>query len=152
MERKHERVLVTTDERTAHLYRCAPDESGRWTLELRDSLRNTEEDSHEHHRPTQLGRGPAGTSPHTVTPAHEHEEERQRFAHEVVGWLSTHADPDSHPLVFAPPRFLGELRSQEARLSHGIELHPGELCGLGPKQLARQPAVIEALNAAVHAG
>lgn len=141
--------IVTSDERRAAMFSCRKVHGGRWHVEPHSSLENRWEDSHEHHRPSALGRGPsANAAQHFASTGHADEEEHRRFAREVEAWLAHAIKALGLTLVsvFAAPRFLGLLREDHAKLGGIVELHGGEFTRLRAQELAEHPAIRAVLD------
>lgn len=146
--------IVISDQRSARLFVRASEPGGRWRLEERSRLENRHEREHEHHRPDLLGRGAPPTAAaaagpqHLVSQGHTREEEARRFAREVAAWLGEqrHACSLDRITLFAPPRFLGLLREEQAPRA-AVEMVEGELAGVPPHALASHPAILAAFGA-----
>lgn len=144
-------LLFVVDSRTAHACTCHRSESGTWKIETLDSVTSQWEDYHEHGRPSSLGRGPtANAAQHFASRGHETEEEVRRFARDAAEWISgvlaAQRSPNAH--VFAASRFLAPLRNALGAHAESVSLHEGEFTRLRPGELAAEPAIVEALNAA----
>ena len=148
--------IVTADHRRAAIYELTKTSVGTWHADERRAIESTHEDEHEHHRPSLLARGPRpNESGRAASWGHEIEEEQRRFARETASWLSGAIAQLSvgHVHVFAAPGSLGLLREEIARLTdHAhlaphLTLHEGELAGLDVGELAKHPAIREALRA-----
>lgn len=139
---------------------------GEIRLEELRSIANTHEAEHEHHRPSLIGgaerRGGGGAThaaahaaPHAVAPGHDVDESHRRFAKEVGAWFervaaeSLRGAVGGRPIVFAPARFLGVLRTSFG--DHGLQAdwHEGEYANLLPHQLVGHPTIQRALEAAM---
>jgi hypothetical protein len=155
--------IVTADLNRAALFSCRHTPGGALHVEHIRSLENTHRNQHEHHRPTQmggaerrgsLGRSAAAAAPHTASLGHEIEEEQLRFARDVKPWLNQAAKDvgDGHLSVFAPPRFLGLLRSEMGAPGSAhdpadrMDLCEGELGHLRTHELAVHPAIVTAVT------
>lgn len=153
--------LVIADGRTSSLYECHTS-PGSMTLAPVGMFVNIHAGTHEVGRPCQLGGAEragsrlssgAAAAPHTVAEGHAAEEERRRFANDLVGWIDSHAG--RHPgriVVFAGPRQLGLLREVVAghaapSNAERIALYEGDLSPLNPDELAAHSAVREAMAA-----
>jgi hypothetical protein len=143
--------IVVVDQRIARLVSLQKEPGGRWHAEERGTLESRWEDYHEHHRPDALG----GRS----APAHEHlspgfsetegQEERSRFARDVVRWLEHDRKvlSDEQGLtLFAASGFVGALLAELEKLHRCPEVHELELTRLRPEELAEHPAVRRAVG------
>lgn len=142
-----DRWIATVDERRARLFRCTPIDNRPWHLEETETLRSPYELEHERGRPSMLTGAP-GPQPALAGHGHTLEEEQQRFARDVAGWLESKASQlESTPVkVFAPPRFLGMLRGRfSKRTEPKVELIQCELSSVPQHELAKHPAVTRAL-------
>lgn len=148
--------LVTADARRATLFSCQRLPGGGLHLEPQRTIENVHEAEHERHRPMLAGgaerrgsiaRSGARAAPHTVATGRTAEEEDQRFAREVGGWLSTARRELAlgTMTVFAAPRFLGLLREQPG-FDGAEEMHAAELSQLPAQELALHPAVLRAVT------
>lgn len=143
--------IVISDQRSARLFVRASEPGGRWRLEERARLHNRHEGEHEHHRPDLLGRGAptAAAGPQRlVSEGHTREEEARRFAREVAAWLGEQRGACSLDRItlFAPPRFLGMLREEQAPRA-AVEMLEGELTGVPVHELASHPEILAAFGA-----
>ncbi len=163
--------FAVVDERHARLLRLELAFGDRPHVDEEARLETEWEDEHQHCRPAMLGRasaglapgpGPgAGPRPSYASRGHEKEEERKRFARDIRGWLDTEGRRRGLAVVtvFAAPRVFGDLRTlvDSATIAAGdasagdpgrgpaIDLHELELTRLRPDELARHPAVREAM-------
>lgn len=146
-------TVAMVDLGQAILYRPCLSSMGSLRLERAARLRN-----HWQHLPVQSrpmmsasGRG-AAAMVHLIDEnrSGSAEEMERRFARALVEWLRSHGgkSPEARTVVFAPPHFLGRLREVHA---DGFELVHGDLTKLTASQLARHPAVIEALFGSIRA-
>jgi protein required for attachment to host cells len=147
------RWVLTADERYAHLYTARPAADGkRWQLERHDSLESRWEDYHEHRRPTMMDGPPTSASTQHSTQSYsemEQQEESRRFARDIHRWLGEalkKEHDDGEIIVFAASRFLSPLRNELSSLGDRATLHQAELTRLRPAELAKHPAVTEALG------
>jgi protein required for attachment to host cells len=134
------RWFLTADDREARLFSIEASPGGHVHVEILDARRGEDHHERERGRPSELGDRPYGG-----------EEERRRFASEIRTWAAEVAAERgiSRLPVFAAPRMMGELRSQLEHHPIGvgqphalqIELHPSELGGLNPSELADHPAI-----------
>ncbi len=142
------RWMVTADVRRARLLSLRELPDGRWRAEEHGALESRWEDFHEHGRPSALGRGPvASASQHFASIGHEPEEQRRRFARDVMAWLVSNSEQLSidQVNVFAPPGMLGTLREEVVSGPVRIALLEGELTRLSPHELEAHPAVMSAV-------
>jgi protein required for attachment to host cells len=115
---------------------------GRFHVEERESIENHSEE-HEHGRPSPRA-GRSGNS--YASEGHEDEHQLRRFAKQVVAWVDGHLarHPGGRVTLFAPPRFLGELRKLfPPALASRIDERQADLTHLSAAGLAKHPAVLE---------
>ena len=141
-------LLVVSDPRQASLFRGTIESPARIRLTTSESLANPwmihAADFQEHQRPTMLERGYSNTArQHGAAVGHESLELESEFALEIARWIHTQraASPSSAVAVFAPPRFLGQLRNALTPLVGAIELFRGEFAGLTREEVASHPTI-----------
>lgn len=142
----HEHWFVTADSRRAILFRGSKDEHDRLRLAEDRSVLNVHENDHEHQRPSALGRvASSGAAPSFASFGHGDEECQRRFARDVCAWLRKAHEQLQFPTVtvFAPPEFIGHLRTELNGLSSKVELRRAELTKLPKGELATHPAILE---------
>ena len=137
----------------AELMSCHRRVDGSIELTPDASLANRWNDFHEHGRPTMLGKGPsANASQRPASEGHEREEMRDRFVRDVADWIAgrVRARRAERVRLLAGPAMVGCLRREAERLAKGlgveIDCREGEFTRLGPTELERHPAVVEALE------
>lgn len=137
--------IALVDARAGRLLHGRPQPAGRYRLDEQDAIHNQWE-QHQRGRPSPLS-GKDGRSYASV--GHEDEQMAQRFAKDVVKWLEKQtAKRDIDRLaVFAPPRFLGELRkAYPASLAGRIEEREGDYVNMRNGELLGNPAIREAIG------
>lgn len=115
----------------------------RCHVEEVDRIENTWE-GHEQGRPSMLAA--RGTPSSYASRGHEVEEEQQRFAREVAGWLEGQIQRRGIDgvMIFAGPPFLGALRRAcGANLGQRCEVKNANLAGLSAAELAGHPLILE---------
>ncbi len=137
--------FVVADAGIGRFCECSRTKTGRLHVdELSIIEYQTEE--HEHGRPSPRA-GKNGNAYASV--GHEDSHQLHRFAKEFTGWLEGNMrklDVAKLP-IFAPPRFLGELRKvYGAQLVKRIEELQADLTGLSTAALAKHPSVEELVS------
>jgi protein required for attachment to host cells len=134
------------DTARARFFKCQFGESRSCHIEELESLIDRWE-PHLRGRPQPLH---SKTGHAWTAPSHEDEEMRLRFARDVSGWVDRLVKQYGvHRLVvFAPPRFLPDLRRSWVENHHIVEEHEAELMHLTRAQVADHPAVRSALGLA----
>lgn len=105
-----------------------------------DTLDN-EWEAHQHHRPSPL----RSKDNHShAAPPKEDATLRRHFAKDVAEWVEKKMHAHDVPALelFAPPRFLGELRKvMPDGLRSNLREHEGDLVYMGPSELQKHPGV-----------
>lgn len=137
-------LIFVVNQRGGRLLRATLAPNGRQRLDLVDVVETDwKEQAHERGRPSPR-RGRQGNS--YASAGHEPETFVHRYAKEVAAWIEQKLGKD-RAMLFAPPRFLGELREVlPARLSARIDEHEGDLGYMSPADLARHPLVAAVLD------
>jgi len=136
----HRAWLVVADTHRAKLLECSPTPTGRCHVEERDAIEQQWE-GHEHGRPSPLA-GKTGNS--YAARHHEAEEDIQRFARQLIEWLTKAVEINdiSRMTVFAPPRFVGALRKVcPDRLAGVLDVRVGDLMNLPADALPAHPLI-----------
>lgn len=143
------RWACVVDHRRGRLVQCEKSPGGSWRVDADRSITNEWEDLHEHGRPSGLSAGAArGHAQSHAAPARETEEERRRFAKDVIEWLEkeVRSRKIERLPVFAPPKLLGALRSQWPKaLAPHVREHEADLAHLDDNRLTENQRFIDAL-------
>lgn len=147
-----EHLIVLADGRRASMFACGRTPLGGVQLERVATLTNQHGAEHEPGRPVPGGgaewsgprsRSGLGAAPQAVAVGHSREDERRRFAREVVRWLAEFRDKADvgRVTLFAPPRVLAMLRAEGAERDEWLVLREGDLAHLRLTELATHPAL-----------
>jgi protein required for attachment to host cells len=136
---RNESWVVLADARRCRLLCCGLTRHDRCHVEEYESFHNTWP-GHEHHRPSPLS-GKTGDS--YAAQNNEASEDLNRFARQVANWLDHKIDNGiGSAVLFAPPRFLGALRSvQPDRFSQRVRQQNAEMVHLPIRALSKHPAI-----------
>ncbi len=132
--------FVVADAGIGRFCECSRTKTGRLHVDELSMIENHTEE-HEHGRPSPRV-GKAGNTYASV--GHEDSYQLHRFAKEFASWLERNLEKlDVAKLpIFAPPRFLGELRKVYGpQLLTRIEELQADLTGLSTAALAKHPSV-----------
>jgi len=136
----HESWAVLADEQRAKLLHCGPSEGGSPHIEHVDAISSSWE-GHERGRPSPL----KGRNSHThAAVGHEPEEDRRRFALELVDWLTRQMRQReiSRLTLFGPSRFVSTLRDVcPGDLAQRMKTEPIALINLPNAELHQHPAI-----------
>ncbi len=138
MPAKHTAEIVVADAVLARYLHCSVAPLDRCHVEQRDEVR-WQADEREYGRPQPR----AGLTGNT-SESHEHEEQLNRAAKQLLAWMKRKVVPPSgEPLVlFVPPRLIGALRRAGFNgLSDHVQLHEADLAKLDATALARHGAI-----------
>jgi len=146
------RWVCVVDHRHGRLLMCEKTPGGAWRVDADRSIVNEWEDLHQRGRPSGLSAGASRghAQSHAARP-HETEEERRRFARDVVSWLEKHVRNEKIERipVFAPPKLLGALREQwPKQLKDHVREHEADLAHLENNRLTENDRFLKAINEA----
>lgn len=128
--------FALADAESCRLLYCCLTKQGTQHVEEYDTIKNGLSEQ-EHIRPS------------SGEPTHNIEDNKRRFASEIVAWLRRQADQHEidRLVIFAPPRMLGMLRMVPlGSLKGHLERLKGDLMRLHAGQLADHPMVRELLT------
>lgn len=131
---------MSVDEQRGILWRGSLTSMDSEHYERVDTLTN-EWEEHQHQRPSPLRLKDQHSH---AAPPRENETLRHHFAKDVVNWTAKKLrEHDIEELnLFAPPRFLGELRKVwPNRLRDRLAEHEGDLGYMGAGELKKHPVV-----------